>query len=557
MGSVFKKTYTKPLPEGAELFARKGERFARWKDKKGRTRTAPLTTGKDGSERVVLKAATYTAKYRDGSGVVREKALGCREKESARQMLARLEQRAEKVRTGVVTATEEAISDHQDAPLGLHFSAYIDHQNAKEVSRQRVKDTRSQLRRVARDCGFRALADLDGLAFERWLAARKSEGMAAATRNEYRGAFLGFANWCIRNRRLATNPFGDVPRADVKSDRRRVRRALAEAELEKLLEATRRRPVVDAMTVRRGKNKGKAIGKLRESTRQRLEKLGRERALLYKTYVLSGLRKSELASLTVAQLEFDGPIAYAVLEAADEKNRSGSEIPLREDLADDLRQWLKEKLATIQQEARHKEQPVPLRLPPNTPVFYVPKGLIRILDRDLKLAGIPKVDERGRTVDVHSLRHTFGTHLSKGGVAPRTAQAAMRHSSIDLTMNVYTDPKLLDVHGALDALPSLPLESGSTTDEVDVSATGADDLPLRSLAPMLAPTTDDSGQTESIPGNTTVGKPTVACEGEDDATSYPVKTKEPLSRPDNDSSKWAMTDLNRRHPRCKRGALAN
>ena len=23
----------------------------------------------------------------------------------------------------------------------------------------------------------------------------------------------------------------------------------------------------------------------------------------------------------------------------------------------------------------------------------------------------------------------------------------MRHSSIDLTMNVYTDPKLLDVHG--------------------------------------------------------------------------------------------------------------
>jgi hypothetical protein len=33
MGSVFKKTYTKPLPAGAELFSRKGQRFARWKDK--------------------------------------------------------------------------------------------------------------------------------------------------------------------------------------------------------------------------------------------------------------------------------------------------------------------------------------------------------------------------------------------------------------------------------------------------------------------------------------------------------------------------------------------
>jgi hypothetical protein len=33
----------------------------------------------------------------------------------------------------------------------------------------------------------------------------------------------------------------------------------------------------------------------------------------------------------------------------------------------------------------------------------------------------------------------------------------MRHSKIDLTMNVYTDPKLLDVQGTRDALPALPL----------------------------------------------------------------------------------------------------
>jgi integrase len=52
-------------------------------------------------------------------------------------------------------------------------------------------------------------------------------------------------------------------------------------------------------------------------------------------------------------------------------------------------------------------------------------------------------------VDIHALRHTFGTLLSKGGFSPRTTQAAMRHSKIDLTKNVYTDPKLLDVHGAL------------------------------------------------------------------------------------------------------------
>jgi len=57
-------------------------------------------------------------------------------------------------------------------------------------------------------------------------------------------------------------------------------------------------------------------------------------------------------------------------------------------------------------------------------------------------------------VDIHALRHTFGTHLSKAGVAPRIAMAAMRHSSLDLTMNIYTDPVLLDVGAAVDALPA-------------------------------------------------------------------------------------------------------
>ena len=86
-------------------------------------------------------------------------------------------------------------------------------------------------------------------------------------------------------------------------------------------------------------------------------------------------------------------------------------------------------------------------------------------------AGIAKRDKRGRTVDVHAWRHTFGTMLSKGGVSPRTA---MRHSKVDLTMNVCTDPKLLDVHGALDSLPTLELDSRPQTEAQSMRATGTD-----------------------------------------------------------------------------------
>ena len=40
----------------------------------------------------------------------------------------------------------------------------------------------------------------------------------------------------------------------------------------------------------------------------------------------------------------------------------------------------------------------------------------------------------------------------------------MRHSSLDLTMNLYTDPGLLDVAGAQEALPELPLEDVAQDD---------------------------------------------------------------------------------------------
>jgi integrase len=64
----------------------------------------------------------------------------------------------------------------------------------------------------------------------------------------------------------------------------------------------------------------------------KLDQRGRERALLYRTLVLTGLRRGELSSLTIGSLELDVPTPFAVLEASDEKNRRGSEIPLRADL---------------------------------------------------------------------------------------------------------------------------------------------------------------------------------------------------------------------------------
>src|SRR5262249_18997399 len=152
-----------------EIFVRKGQRLARWKDRRGKTRTAPLTVGKGGAERVVHESPYFVAKYRDGSGIVQTVATGCRDEQAARQVLADLERRAELVRAKVMTVGEDAVARHQGIPFAEHLEAYSGSLEAIGACPEHRKERRRQLRRLATDCGWQALADLQRDALERWL----------------------------------------------------------------------------------------------------------------------------------------------------------------------------------------------------------------------------------------------------------------------------------------------------------------------------------------------------------------------------------------------------
>ena len=171
----------------------------------------------------------------------------------------------------------------------------------------------------------------------------------------------------------------------------------------------------------------------------------------------------------------------------------------------------------------------PYLLPADTPVPDVPGGRNRILDRDLKAAGIQKVDEPGRIVDVHALRVTFVTWLTKAGVLPRVAQALMRHSTIDLTMNTYTDPRQLDMAGAISKLPPIPLSGGPASTAIAASPRGAADR----RACQFAPTPDNRGESESNPAKMADSQQDRRKPKPHDVSAYPVKRKAPLSRADN------------------------
>ncbi len=242
MGMVYRKQYTMPIPPGAEITGRDGQRVARWRLRNGQLRSAEVLDGKDGKLRVRGQSRLYMARYRDGSGEVVEIATGCRDEVAARAVLTQLERRAELVRAGVLTAAEGDAADHAGAPLSRHLDAYERHLHAKGGDPRRISMLRRRLERLARDCRFPRLNKMSAGPIERWLVEQAELGMSASTRNSYREYVVCFGNWCRRTHRLTHNPFADGPRADANVDRRHQRRALTEAELMRLLKVARLRP---------------------------------------------------------------------------------------------------------------------------------------------------------------------------------------------------------------------------------------------------------------------------------------------------------------------------
>jgi len=526
MGSVFKPTVTRALPTGAQVVTRNGKRIAVWTDAKGKKCQADVTDGDP--PRIRKHASTYTASFRDGSGVVRRVATGCKSRDAARAVLADLEARAEKVRSGIVTAAEQSVAEHADATIVEHVDAYVAALACKRgkgakrtVSPEHVANVARTLRLAADECGFRRLRDLHRDAFERWvgrlLDMPDDERLAARTINARLAALTAWGNWLVESGRLSTNPFARLQKAaglDESDDVRRQRRALTADELRRLLTVARLRPVAEhgRQTVRvvddNRPSKSRATwtkaeltfdtiaaaaergrGRLRADVLERLERAGRERALLYAVLVSTGLRKGELAALNVGDVLLDDDRPAIVLKGAAAKNGQRATLPLRADVADELRAWIEERAEAVCPEAVGVAGRVTQRA--DVPLLDVPSGLIRILDRDLAAAGIPKHDDRGFTVDVHALRHTFATHLVAAGVTPQVAQRAMRHSTLELTMRHYTDPRLLDVAGAVETLPAL------TADMPEAArATGTDDVSCVALN--VATTSGRTGQNGSL-----------------------------------------------------------
>lgn len=510
MGMIFRRSERRPVPRSAERVSKGDRTVARWRSR-GKLRTAAIETADGGTEYVTVENAVYSARYRDHAGRPVERSTGCRDETAARQTLAKWEREVEQVRAGVLDAGDLATAKAGAGDIGIQIDAYGRSLTAAAVTEAYRANALRAVRRLVAELGIAAVRDLKRDKLERWLADAVAAGMGARTRNYYRDAAVRFANWLRESGRLAAHDLGRLPKADERADPKRKRRAMTEDEFARLLAVAESRPLDDARTVRRGANKGRAVARLTAAESARLAAVGRERVPIYRTFVTTGLRLNELKTLTVAQLDLTPGREGLQLDCADEKNRAGSTVPLRADLAADLRQWVADNgLAAADR------------------LFTVPAGLRRILDRDMRAAGIAKRDERGRTVDVHALRTTFGTWLSVAEVAPRTAQAAMRHGDISLTMGTYTDAKLLDVRRAVEQLPGHAAPKPPTKPSRPCDAEGH----LGAPAGTNGRTSGASGRGQAVAGNprnSNEKAPVTSCDVTGAESGYPDLNRRPLA----------------------------
>ena len=139
MGRIFKKRIRQNIPKGSTFTTRKGVEYAQWKGRDCKKRQGEVVTQADGSKRVLVESSTYMCRYRDGSGVIHEASTKCRGMESARAVLGELERRAEKVRAGIISPQEDAVSDWQSLPLCDHIEDYRRYMEGRRLTKKHIK----------------------------------------------------------------------------------------------------------------------------------------------------------------------------------------------------------------------------------------------------------------------------------------------------------------------------------------------------------------------------------------------------------------------------------
>lgn len=367
-------------------------------------------------KRVKRFSRKYSIKYRDEFGHWRT-TPGYTDKELTKRKAATVEHEVDCRRHGKV--------DPYEAPkresLSEHLAAYRRHLESKQDCTDHIDRTIARIEAILSWCGFTKLDDLLAYSATDRVSAylrlrRGAKGklkISNRTSNYYLTALGGFCRWAAKQGRMPQSPISLISKANTELDDPRKRRVLSEKEFSSLIKAAHGGPSSHNLP-------------------------GADRAWLYMIAAYSGLRASELVGLTPKSFKLETDPPGIVARASTTKNKENVVQPLPKSLAKLLGPWLENK------DAGHPLWPGRWN-----------RRAAEMLRVDLEEAEIPLKTADG-VLDFHALRATYVTNLVRSGVHPKIVQTLARHSTIVLTMDLYTKLGAKETAEALDHLPALP-----------------------------------------------------------------------------------------------------
>ena len=344
--------------------------------------------GNDG-KRIRKQSKFWYIDYKTAEGT-RKRVKSFKDKQATAQLAAQLEKEAELAQAGIVDKYKE----HRKRPLREHLEDFLSSLQAKGNTPEYCNLTHYRAERICNGCKFLYWADVSASDVQLYIADLRDSGeISQKTSNYYLQAIKQFCNWMLKDKRAGgESPLKHLDAIKVTDEVNR--RALTPDELGSLLEVT-------------------------ENTPKRFGMTGYERAMLYRFAAYTGLRANEIRNLTASSFDLDN--CTVKVKAAYSKRRREDVLPLRKDTAKAMRELLGSKT-------------------PNAKAFDLPSKyrMADMVRADLEDAGIDWQDNGDGVLDFHSLRHSTASLLAASGVNPKTAQAIMRHSDINLTMSRYT-----------------------------------------------------------------------------------------------------------------------
>jgi site-specific recombinase XerD len=235
--------------------------------------------------------------------------------------------------------------------------------------------------------------------FMRWMGA---EQFAASTINRRMNAIRSFCNWLVDYGHLETSPMRTV---SLQKPPRTLPRYLTVYEIQLFL----------TMPIEPYGN----------------EDLERRDALAFKMLLYTGLRRSELIGLNVGDVDMEAK-TVTVRNGKGNKDRV---VPLADTLAMDLADYLGD--------IRNPDRPLFLSASGKR---WGQRGLHKALRRHLAQCGL-----EGRA-SLHTLRHSFATHLVRAGVDLAQVQELLGHDDINTT-RLYVHVSAVGLQEAVNKLP--------------------------------------------------------------------------------------------------------